>query len=89
MIVCFEPGGEDVHLDVGYPHNAGPMFESRLEREGFPTNPKPKMQNLLALGVGEALTTTTLFTDRLEAMQDALAEWRETGDPGPVLELVE
>lgn len=55
MIARFEPGGEDVHLDIGYPHQAGPMFESRLERQGFPTDPEPKMQNLLALGVGEAL----------------------------------
>jgi site-specific recombinase len=28
-------------------------------------------------------------TDRLDALLDALAEWRETGDPAPVLELVE
>lgn len=28
-------------------------------------------------------------SDRLEALTDALAEWRETGDPEPVLELVD
>lgn len=28
-------------------------------------------------------------TDRLEALQDALAQWRKTGDPEPVLELVD
>lgn len=29
------------------------------------------------------------LSDRLEALTDALAEWRKTGDPEPVLELVE
>lgn len=28
-------------------------------------------------------------SDRLEALMDALAEWRKTGDAGPVLDLVE
>lgn len=28
-------------------------------------------------------------TDRLDDLMDALAQWRETGDPAPVLELVE
>lgn len=28
-------------------------------------------------------------SDRLDALTDALAKWRETGDPSPVLELVE
>lgn len=28
-------------------------------------------------------------TERLDALMDALAEWRKTGDPAPVLELVE
>lgn len=28
-------------------------------------------------------------SDRLDALTDALAEWRKTGDPKPVLELVE
>ena len=27
--------------------------------------------------------------DRIDALMDALAEWRRTGDPAPVLELVE
>lgn len=29
------------------------------------------------------------LSDRLEALTDALAEWRKTGDPEPVLELVD
>lgn len=29
------------------------------------------------------------LSDRLEALTDALSEWRKTGDPSPVLELVD
>lgn len=86
-----QKGLRDVELPPLVDHAAAETWSDRIGRAAATGRIGSRAANAALRAVREwrQAHDAGAVSERLEELLDALAEWRETGDPEPVLELVE